>query len=93
MKSVLVKDTEHCIFCNALHPEEHHVFFGTSNRAKSEKYHLTVPLCALHHREGPDAPHRNKIVDIALKCWAQSYFEEHIGDRDDFRREFGKSYI
>lgn len=92
MQSVLVKDTEHCIFCNALYPEEHHIFFGP-DRNVCDKYHLTIPLCNRHHTGSGDSPHMNRIIDLALKCWAQSYYEEHIGTRDDFRREFRKSYL
>lgn len=92
MKSVLVDDVDHCIFCFKSHPEEHHVFNGP-NRKIADKYHLTVPLCSRHHTIGADSPHQNKIIDLALKCWGQSYYEDHIGSREDFRREFGKSYL
>lgn len=70
----------------------HHVFFGTANRAKSEKYKLVVPLCYEHHL-GTYSPHRNRDFDLKLKRMAQEYFEENYGSRDDFRNEFGKSYL
>lgn len=91
-KSIMVDDMKHCIFCGKP-AEEHHVFFGTSNRKIADKHGLTIPLCYLHHREGSDAAHKNRIVDLALKCWTQSVYEEKIGTREDFRREFGKSYL
>lgn len=34
-----------------------------------------------------------KDIDDHLKRKAQKYYEEHIGTRDDFIREFGKSYL
>lgn len=82
----------YCLFCGKP-AEEHHVWHGTSNRAKSERYGLKVPLCHEHHRNGADSPHRNRIVDLALMCWAQKAFEDNCGSREDFRREFGKSVL
>lgn len=70
----------------------HHVFFGTANRAKSEKYKLVVPLCYEHHL-GAYSPHRNRDFDLKLKRMAQEYFEANYGSRDDFRNEFGKNYL
>lgn len=93
MQSILVDDTEYCIFCSSNNVEEHHVFFGTSNRAVADKYHLTVPVCNKHHTGSAECPHKNRIIDLALKCWAQSIYELKIGDRNDFRRDFGKSYL
>lgn len=93
MKSILVDDIEHCVFCGSNNVEEHHIFFGSANRAMSEKYHLTVPLCNKHHTGSGDCPHRNRVVDLALKCWAQSVYEKELGDRTGFRRDFGKSYL
>jgi len=92
-KSIMVDDKEHCIFCFSPYVEEHHIFFGTSNRDKAEKYGLTIPLCNKHHTGSGDSPHKNRIIDLALKCWAQTVFETQIGTREDFRREFGKSYL
>lgn len=91
-KSRLVEDMDHCIFCTSSYPEEHHVFEGP-DRKFSEKYGLKIPLCGYCHRESPNSPHRNKVVSLALKCWAQSIYEKEIGDRNDFRREFRKSYL
>ena len=92
-KSIMVDDKEHCIFCFNPCVEEHHIFFGTSNRDKAEKYGLTIPLCNKHHTGSGNSPHKNRIIDLALKCWAQTVFETKIGTREDFRREFGKSYL
>lgn len=91
-KSIMVEDTENCIFCGRP-AEEHHVFFGARNRKIADKHGLVVPLCYLHHREGADAPHKNRILDLSLKCWGQAIYEQKIGTREDFRREFGKSYL
>lgn len=34
-----------------------------------------------------------KDIDTHLKRKAQEYYEENIGTRDDFIREFGRSYL
>ena len=91
-KSIMVDDMRYCIFCG-MPAEEHHVFFGTANRKIADKYGLTVPLCYLDHREGTDSPHKNRKVDLALKCWAQAVYEAKIGTREEFRADFGKSYL
>lgn len=91
--SALVEDMEHCIFCGSPYVEEHHVFFGVADRTLADKYRLVVPLCNKHHTGSADSPHKNRIVDLALKCWAQTVFEKEIGDRNDFRRLFRKSYL
>lgn len=90
--SLLVSDMEHCLICGK-YAEEHHVFFGTANRGVSDKHRLVVPLCAEHHRTGNNAPHRNREIDLIYKCWAQRMYEDKIGSRDDFRKDFGKSYL
>ena len=70
-------DMDHCMFTGYA-PVEHHHIFGGSNRSKCEKYGFIAPL-------RPDL-HPNGV-------FAESYYEEHYGTREDFRREFGKSYL
>ena len=91
--SVLVEDVEHCIFCGSSCVEEHHVFFGTADRQVADRYGFVVPLCNAHHTGSADCPHKNRVVDLALKCWAQTVFESKFGDRNDFRRLFRRSYL
>lgn len=93
MESVL-QEVKECYVCQTtsnLH--DHHVLFGTSNRKKSEKYGLKVWLCAYHHNMSNEGVHFNQVLDRALKMKAQKHFEKHIGTREDFIREFGKSYL
>lgn len=89
----MVDNLDCCIFCGSHNVEIHHVFFGTGNRQKSDIYGFVVPLCNKHHTGGGDCPHRNRIIDLALKCWGQSVFEKELGTRQDFRNVFGKSYL
>ena len=100
MKSVIQKKKE-CFLCGCCTPtgfydglEDHHVFFGTSNRKKSEKYGLKVWLCGeTCHRNGRKAVHKNRETDLFIKTQAQAVYEELYGSRADFIREFGKSYL
>lgn len=89
-KSILTADMEHCMVCQKLYPERHHVFFS-SNRKWSEKYKLVVPLCFEHHRGSDLSPHFNRDFDLKLKKYAQERFEEEYPDLD-FRGIFGKNY-
>lgn len=92
MKSIIQREKE-CYVCGKttdLH--DHHIFFGTSNRKQSEKHGMKVWLCQEHHT-GNEGVHFNKGLDITLKRTAQVYFETHIGNRDQFREIFGKSYL
>lgn len=91
-QSILVDSMEYCIVCGRPNPEEHHVFFGTSNRKWSDKYKLVVPLCHIHHRGSDLSPHFNKDFDMKLKQYAQERFQEEYPDLD-FMKIFGKNYI
>ena len=92
MKSIIQHEKE-CYVCGKttdLH--DHHIFFGTSNRKQSEKHGMKVWLCQEHHT-GNNGVHFNKDLDMTLKRTAQVHFETHIGNREQFREIFGKSYL
>lgn len=92
MKSV-IQGKKECYVCHAtLNLHEHHIFYGTSNRKKSEKYGLKIWLCARHHNLSNEGVHFNKELDISIKRMAQSKFEENH-TRHEFIRIFGKSYL
>lgn len=86
-----------CFICankklkNLRNLEEHHIFGGTANRKKSEKHGLKVWLCYEDHR-GNGGVHFNRAVDLALKAAGQMKFEE-THTREEFRAEFGKSWL
>ena len=74
--------------------ERHHIFNGTANRKKSEKYGLTVHLCHWCHNEPPYGVHFNSNRDLRLKRFAQEQAMEYYGwTVDEFREIFGKSYL
>lgn len=92
MKSIIQSEKE-CYVCKTVFGlHDHHVIFGTSNRKNSESYGLKVWLCAEHHT-GSAGVHHNRSLDLHLKKIAQEHFEAKYGDRNDFRRVFGKSYM
>lgn len=93
---------DECYLCRYLYGlrntrrlERHHCFEGgTSGRRKmSEKYGLTVMLCYQHHRDSKIGVHFDKKNELIIKRMAQEYYEANIGSRDDFRRDFIKSYL
>ncbi len=91
-KSVIFEDMEHCMVCGNSCVQVHHILFGTANRKKSDRYGYVAPLCAEHHT-GSHGVHFNKVIDIYLKRLAQNHFEANIGTRNEFIKEFGKSYL
>ena len=72
--------------------EEHHVFFGTGQRWKSEEDGLVVYLCPEHHRIGRDAVHRNAEICRAVKRVGQIAYEAKHS-REEFMKRYGKSYL
>lgn len=90
--SVLTDDLEHCIITGDCHIAIHHVFNGC-NKKKSEHYGFVVPLRPDWHNMTPYSVHMDQKFDERLKGEAQKYYESHYGDREQFRKEFGKSYL
>lgn len=91
MKSIIQKECE-CLVCRTtLNLHKHHVF-GAANRKKSEKYGLTVYLCARHHNMSDEGVHFNKTLDTKIKQLAQRKFEE-TNSREEFMREFGRNWL
>ena len=92
MKSILQTEKE-CYICGSPYVEEHHIFYGTSNRKNSERTGLKVYLCPYHHRGQGGVHHAgNKSLDLELKRIAQRKFEE-THTREEFMRIFGQNYI
>lgn len=90
--SVLTDDLHHCIITGDCNVAIHHVFNGP-NRYLSEKYGFLVPLRPDWHNMTSYSVHMDQVFDESLKRKAQRYYEEHYGSREDFGREFGKSYL
>lgn len=74
--------------------DKHHIF-GGAYRKKSEKHGLCVDLCHHDcHLFGAEAAHRNSETMRRLHEYGQwKAMRENGWTVEDFRREFGKSYI
>ena len=81
-----------CIICGSPDVQMHHIFKGHGRRKISDKYGYVVPLCERHHT-GPEGVHHNRQMDLELMRLAQADFEQRHGDREDFVRIFGKSWL
>ena len=91
MESILQK-RKHCMVCFLTENLERHHVFGKYNRDNSEKYGLTVWLCARHHRDSKYGVHFDKRLDNALKQYAQRVFNIEYPDKN-FVEIFGKNYL
>lgn len=90
--SVFTDDLDHCMLTGASPVERHHIF-GGSNRKKCEIYGFIAPLRPDLHPNGVFAGPDAKSVDLRLKTMAQEYYETHHGTREEFIKEFGRSYL
>ena len=73
--------------------EVHHIF-QNANRNKSDKYGLTVLLCANCHRTGDYAAHRNGKTMQYLHEYGQRLAMERYGwSIEEFREVFGANYL
>lgn len=89
IKSVMQSE-KRCFVCGKAYDlERHHAISGWANRRLADKYGLTVWLCHDCHR----SLHDKGKYDRELKEYAQTVFERVHGNRDDFRRIFGRSYL
>lgn len=94
MSQSIISNEPECLVCKTtLNLHRHHVFGGVGRRGKSEMYGCWVYLCARHHNMSNAGVHFNKQLDAKLKQECQRAWEVKYGDRDDFIREFGRSYL
>lgn len=93
--SCLTDDMEHCIYTGSPYVERHHVFYNMGGKMKQrcEKYGFIAPLRPDLHPNGTQVGQAGKMVDTQLKQRCQRYYEEHYGTREEFRNEFGKSFL
>lgn len=87
-----------CFLCGANgngDPLDRHHLLGGAYRKKSEKYGLVVYLCHDKcHCFGGYAVHKNAKTMQQLRRYGQlKAMKEQGWTEDDFRREFGKSYL
>ena len=91
-KSILKDDVlDQCYLCGCYAPviDEHHIFGGSSRKA-SDKRGLVVHLCRECHRDLHD--HEGAAMKYLHKKGQMAY-EEKIGSRQEFIKEFIRSYL
>lgn len=92
-KSIIANELE-CLVCKTTRGlNRHHIFTGRANRTKSELYGCWVYLCSRHHNGSNQGVHYNSYFDTKLRQLCQEKWEEKYGDREEFIRIFGKSWI
>lgn len=94
--SAFTNDMDHCYFTGSPYVERHHIFEGRQGYKKKSEYRgFVIPLRYDLHPNGANfrPTPENKQIDGKIKRMAQEYYEEHYGTRDEFRQEFGKSYL
>lgn len=93
MAKSIVQKLKQCAVCHTtLDLHEHHIFEG-ANRVHSERYGLTVWLCARHHNMSSEGVHNCTALDRKLKAIAQRRAMKHYGwSTEDFIKIFGRSY-
>ena len=79
-----------CYICGRWGYCDTHHLIGGSNRQKSDRLGLTIPVC----RDCHEAIHKNPRVFLWLKEQAQrKAMSEQGWTVEDFIREFGKNYL
>lgn len=89
MESILQTERK-CFICGRLGElDEHHCISGVSNRKHSENFGLKIYVC----RDCHTMVHTKREVELQIKQFAQRRWEEEYGDRQDFIKTFGKSWL
>lgn len=90
MKSIISND-KRCFLCGKTENlEQHHCIFGTANRSKADKDGLWVWLDHNCHQ----VVHTFNVKDKKLlQGLAQSQWEYKYGNREEFIKRYGKSYL
>ena len=92
MKSIL-QDRKECFVTGRVGDlHKHHVFEGTANRAKSEKWGLYIYLIPELHNLSDKGIHFDKEFDLRVKKYAQRRFEERFS-HELWMEEFHRNYL
>lgn len=93
-KSIMQREKE-CYVTGAIgNLHEHHIFYGSGLRKKSEHYGLKVWLRADYHNMSDYGVHFDKEFDLKLKREAQEKAMEKYGwSVEEFIEKFGRNYV
>lgn len=90
--SIIYPDLTKCCNCGSkINLHKHEVFYG-KNRQNSIKYGLVIPLCFNHHT-GKCGIHCDNELNIFYKKLAQKKWESTYGNRKEFIKIFGRSWL
>jgi len=91
-KSILQDDMSCCYLCGRQYGlQVHHLLSGVANRKLSDRYGLTVRLCAECHT-GDGGAQYEKNLNRKLKAEAQEAFEAIYG-HEKWMETFRKNYL
>ena len=95
MESIVTKYKDICIFCGKEAECQHHLIFGRGLRDLAEDDGLKVPSCNKCHNMGsiPQRVHENPMAEKLSKMLGQAIWEKNYGDREAFRKRYGRSYL
>lgn len=94
-KSQVTKERETCLICGYRFANHtHHLICGTSGRGFSDKYGLTIPICAICHQllhENGISVRLSKMLGQAI--WEKNYYKDlwyqlNEGAEDEARDKF-----
>lgn len=91
-KSIMQTEKECYKTHSTLNLHKHHIFGGSANRKKSEKWGCWVWLRSDYHNASDHGVHSDKEFDKQLKQACQTKFEELYG-HDKFMEVFHKNYL
>lgn len=95
MKSIVTDYEDMCFFCGKPSDCEHHFLFGNGIRPLADEDGIKVPICNTCHTLGSVTGriHDNPMAEKLSKMLGQAIWEKNYGDREVFRKRYGKSYL
>ena len=87
--SIITDVTEFCIICGRPKWEFHHLCFGHGGKPLSDEDGLVIPVC----RECHELIHSDARIGTMSKMMGQLAWEGKYGDREQFRKRYGKSFL
>lgn len=104
---MITKYDKLCAICNRPATHIHHLVEGNGKRDLSDRYGMTIPLCADCHNMTKNSVHLNTKMNAMSHIIGQLWYErqyiaekaelpfEDLGEeaRESFLKTFGKSYL
>lgn len=87
MDSIITKYTASCLLCGRPTTDQHHLLLG-KDRHLADEDKLIIPVC----RECHMFIHNDSRTLMLGRVLGQIAWEGKYGDREDFRKRYGKSY-